>query len=382
MAHHNTVFAQLLKFVSRHEFEKLAKRHHFGQKLRSINRWSQFVCLCLGQLSGRLSLRDIESNMKAQASRLFHLGARPVARTSLSRLNQKQPYTLYEALFGKLYARCQGLAPKHGFRFKNKLYSLDASLIDLSLKIFPWAHYALGKAAMKLHVALDHRGHLPSFAAVTVGKTSDVEIGRTINFTKGSIVVIDKGYVDYEWFKNLTNQGVFFVTRLRNNALWRITKRQKVNRATGVTSDQHIVLTGVKATKMGMPTLRRIGYRDATTGQRYEFLTNNFRLSAKTIADIYKQRWQIELFFKWIKQNLKIKTFIGNTKNAVLTQIWAALCVCLLLAYIKFVSKIGGSLQSMLRLLQLNLFMRRDLLSLLNNRPPDVPVNHKQLCLL
>jgi putative transposase len=382
MAHHNTVFAQLLKFVSRHEFERLAKGHHCGQKLRSTSRWSQFVCLCLGQLSGRHSLRDIESNMKAQSSRLFHLGARPVARTSLSRLNQKQPYSLYEALFGTLYARCRGMAPKHGFRFNNKLYSLDASLIDLSLKIFPWAHYALGKAAMKLHVALDHQGYLPSFAAVTVGKTSDIEIGRMIQFSRGSIIVFDKGYTDYRWFKNLDNQGIFFVTRSRKNALWCVTTRQAITRSTGVTSDQDIVLTGIKPKKIGMPTLRRIGYRDPVTGKHYEFITNHFGLSAKTIADIYQQRWQIELFFKWIKQNLKIKAFIGNTKNAVLTQIWAALCVCLLLAYIKFVNKISCSLQSMLRLLQLNLFMRRDLLSLMNNKPPDEPYDSKQLCLL
>jgi putative transposase len=281
-----------------------------------------------------------------------------------------------------LYARCQGLAPKHGFRFKNKLYSLDASLIDLSLKIFPWAHYALGKAAMKLHVSLDHDGHLPHFAAVTVGKTSDIEIGRTLKYKKGSIVVFDKGYTDYEWFKNLNIQGIFFVTRIRKNALWYVANRRVVDRSTGLTSDQDIVLTGVKPKKIGMPVLRRIGYRDPTTGRHYEFLTNNFKLSAKTIADIYQQRWQIELFFKWLKQNLKIKAFVGNSKNAVLTQIWAALCMCLLLAYIKFVSKIGCSLQSMLRLLQLNLFMRRDLLSLLSNRPPDEPFNDRQLCLL
>ena len=382
MAHHNTIFAQMLKFVSRHEFEGLAKKHHCGQKLRSTSRWSQFVCLCLGQLSGRHSLRDIESNMKAQSSRLYHLGAQAVARTSLSRLNQKQPYTLYEALFAKLYARCRGLAPKHGFRFKNKLYSLDASLIDLSLKIFPWAHYALGKAAMKLHVSLDHHGHLPSFAAVTVGKTSDIEIGRMIQYAKGSIVVFDKGYTDYKWFKTLDNQGIFFVTRSRKNALWYVKARRNIHRSTGVTSDQDIVLTGVKPRKIGMPLLRRVGYRDPVTGQHYEFWTNHFRLSTKTIADIYQQRWQIELFFKWVKQNLKIKAFMGNSRNAVLTQIWIALCMSLLLAYIKFTSGLKCSLQSMIRLLQLNLFMRRDLISLLMNRPPDEWFNSKQLCLL
>lgn len=383
MAHHNTVFAQLLKLVSRHEFEQQAKQHHEGRKLRKTSRWSQFVSLMAGQLAGRSSLRDIESNMKAQAQRLYHLGATPVARSSLARLNEQQPYTLYEALFNKLYAHCQRLAPGHRFRFKNKLYSLDASLIDLSLKIFPWAHYALGKAAMKLHVGLDHAGYLPAFATVTEGKTSDIEVGRMLDFPRGSIVVFDKGYTDYKWFKHLTDRGIFFVTRIRKNAIWRVEARHPVDRTTGVTSDQLITLTGVKPQKLGMPLLRRIGYRDAETGIHYEFLTNNFQLCAQTIAAIYKERWQVELFFKWIKQNLKIKSFIGNSKNAVLTQIWVALCSCLLLAYLKFSAKLGWSLQKMLRLLQLNLFMRRDLMALLRDDPseqssPDI----QQLCLV
>ena len=355
MAHHNTVFAQLLKIVPRHGFEGLAKEHHVGRKLRKTSRWSQFVALMLGQLAGRISLRDIESNMKAQGQRLYHLGAEPIARSSLARLNEQQPYTLYEALFAKLYARCQRLAPGHGFRFKNKLYSLDASLIDLSLKIFPWAHYALGKAAMKLHVGLDHGGCLPAFATVTEGKTSDIEVGRMLNFSKGSIVVFDKGYTDYRWFKRLNSKGIFFVTRIRKNAIWRVEARHPVDRSTGLTSDQTITLTGVKPLKLGMPSLRRIGYRDPETARHYEFLTNNFQLSAATIAAIYKQRWQVELFFKWIKQNLRIKAFLGNSKNAVMTQIWVALCSCLLLAYLKFSAKLGWSLQKMLRLLQLNL---------------------------
>ena len=383
MAHHNTVFAQLLKLVSRHEFEQQAKQHHEGRKLRKTSRWSQFVSLMAGQLAGRSSLRDIESNMKAQAQRLYHLGATPVARSSLARLNEQQPYTLYETLFNKLYARCQRLAPGHRFRFKNKLYALDASLIDLSLKIFPWAHYALGKAAMKLHVGLDHAGYLPAFATITEGKTSDIEVGRMLDFPRGSIVVFDKGYTDYKWFKHLTDRGIFFVTRIRKNAIWRVEARHPVDRRTGVTSDQLITLTGVKSQKLGMPLLRRIGYRDAETGIHYEFLTNNFQLSAQTIAAIYKERWQVELFFKWIKQNLKIKSFIGNSKNAVLTQIWVALCSCLLLAYLKFSAKLGWSLQKMLRLLQLNLFMRRDLMALLRDDlseqgSPDI----QQLCLV
>jgi len=370
MAHNNTIFAQLLKLVSRHEFEGLAKTHHVGRKLRQTSRWSQFVALCLGQLSGRHSLRDIESNMSAQSSRLYHLGAKPVPRTSLARLNEVQPASLYESLFSKLYAQCQRFSSRHKFRFKNKLYSLDASLIDLSLKIFPWAHLALGKSAMKLHVSLDHSGYIPNFATITEGKVSDITVGRTLQYKKGSIVVFDKGYIDYKWFKALNLRGIFFVTRPRKNAKYKVIERRIINKSKGLTSDQTIKLTGLTPQKLDMPMLRRIGYRDPLTGQRYEFLTNNFVLSAQTIAKIYKERWQVELFFKWIKQNLKIKSFVGNSKNAILTQIWIALCTYLMLAFLKFSSKLGVSLQTMLRLLQLNLFIRRDLMALLRGDPP------------
>lgn len=376
MAHHNTVFSQLLRIVPRHEFEKLSRRHHEGGRLRKMSRWDQFTALMLGQLTGRTSLRDIESNMKAQQDKLYHLGAKVTPRSSLARINEQQPCTLYEALFGILYARCQRGEKSHGFRFKNKLYSLDASLIDLSLKVFPWAHYALGKAAMKLHVGLDHQGYLPAFAAITSSKISDIEIGRTLQFAKGSIVVIDKGYTDYRWFKQLNDKGIFFVTRIRKNMLWKVLERHDVDRQSGLCSDQTISLTGIKPKKIDMPRLRRVGYRDPDTGKYYEFLTNHFQLSAQTIADIYKQRWQVELFFKWIKQNLKIKAFLGTSKNAVMTQIWVALCTYLLLAYLKFSAKIGWSLQKMLRLLQLNLFMRRDLFTLLRDDPPDKPSHY------
>jgi putative transposase len=222
-----------------------------------------------------------------------------------------------------------------------------------------------------------------SNAAITDGKTGDVEIGRTLQFVKGSIVVFDRGYVDYRWFKQLDNKGIFFVTRVRANAIWRVIEHRAVDTRSSLTSDHTIELTGVKPQKLGLPPLRRIGYRDPETGKHYEFLTNNFRLSAKTIAEIYKQRWQIELFFKWIKQNLKIKSFVGHSKNAILTQIWIALCTYLLLAYIKFTAKLGWSIQQMLRVLQLNLFMRRDLMALLRGDPPPTDTEHeRQLCLI
>jgi hypothetical protein len=383
LAHHNTVFAQLLKFVPRHEFETLANQHHSGRRFRKASRWSQFVAMTMAQLSGRASLRDVVANMSVQAHRLYHLGSTMLSRSNLSRINESKPYTLYEALFRKLLSRCQAMAPRHGFRFQNKLYSLDASTIDLCLSMFPWADFRTTKGAIKLHVGVDHDGYLPEFVTITDGKTTDIEAGRTLEFPKGSIVACDRGYNDYGWYNQLTQKGIFFVTRLKKNAQYCIVARRRVSRKLGLSSDQTIEFTGIQTRKKCPIRLRRIGYRDPETGKHYVFLTNNFALSAKTIADIYKQRWQIELFFKWIKQNLKIKTFLGTSKNAVLTQIWIALCAYLLLAFIKFQSTLDKSLQQILQLLQINLFEKRDLYTLLRGDPPiDKRINPNQLVFL
>ncbi len=378
MAHHNTVFAQLLKFVPRHEFESLANQHHEGQKLRKMSRWSQYVALCLAQVASRSSLRDIVNNLSAQTTKLYHLGSARVTRTSLARINERQPYTLYETLFHKLLTRCHGLAPRHGFRFNNKLYSLDSTTIDLCLSVFPWAKFRRTKGAVKVHVGLDHDGLLPSFVAVTDGKTHDVTMGRSLELPADSIVVMDRAYIDYTWFNALDNKGIFFVTRQKRNATYRVIERHEVLKSKGLTCDQTLLITGTKSKACPIP-LRRIGYRDPDTGKHYVFLTNNFHLAAKTIADIYKARWQIELFFKCIKQNLKIKSFVGTSKNAVLTQIWIAMCTYLLLAWIKFSSGIERSLQQIIRLLQLNLFDRRDLLPLLRGDPPEPPDSTQQM---
>lgn len=369
MSHHNTVFSQLLKFIPRHEFESLAVQHHQGRQLRKMSRWLQFVSLSLAQLTGRVSLRDIVSNLSAQSHKLYHLGAKTVSRSSLSRVNEKQPYTLYEALFAKMLSRCQGVAPRHGFKFKNKLYSLDASTIDLCLSVFPWAEFRSTKAAVKLHMGLDHDGLIPAFLTITDGKTHDITAARLLQLPKHSIVVMDRGYNDYSWFNHLNKGDISFVTRLKKKAKYRVIERRSVKKYQGVTSDQTIEFTGSKAHLCPIK-LRRVGFKDAEADQQYYFLTNNFKLAASTIAAIYKSRWQIELFFKWIKQNLKIKRFVGTSKNAVMTQIWIAVCIYLLLAYLKFSSLIGGSLQQLLRLIQLNLFARRELMPLLRGDPP------------
>ena len=384
MAHNRTVLGEFLSLVSRHEFEREARRHHRGRKLRSMSRWSQFVAMATAQLSGRCSLRDIVSNLDAQARKLYHLGVGRVARSSLARVNEQQPWEFYEVLFGRLLSRCRTKAPGHGFRFGNKLVSLDATYVSLCLELFPWARYRETKGALKLHVGLDHAGGLPSFLQVTDGKGSDLEVARSLRLPTGSIVVADRLYLDFGWLKDLDSQGVFLVTRLKRDVQYAVRERRTFARGRGVTSDQTIVLTSDKGRRRCPIPLRRTGYRDKETGRFYEFLTNNFSLSARTIADIYKARWQIELFFRWIKQNLRIKSFVGTSRNAVMTQIWVAMCVHLLLAYLKFANKMSWTMSQILRLLQLNLFDRRPLLDLFeppNQKPdPAAPTTQLQLC--
>jgi hypothetical protein len=370
LSHHNTAFQQLLKPLSRHEFEAEARKHHVGQKLRSATRWDQFVGMGMSQLSGRQSLRDIQSNLDAQQHKLYHLGAKSIPRSTLARLNEKQPAALYEAVFHRLLARCKGMPGKHKFRFKNPLYSLDASAIDLSLKAFPWAAHRNDTANVKLSVGLNHGTHIPEFVAVSDGQENDMVQGRQARFPKGSIVAFDKGYVDYEWFKSLTDQGVFFVTRLRAKAVYAVKERRQVISGSGVSSDQLIQLNSAHALKRGAPLLRRIGYRDPETGKFYAFLTNQLTLSAATIAAIYKDRWQVELFFKAIKQSLQIKAFVGTSRNAVLTQLWIAMITYLLVAFARHSARTGWTVQRILRVIQLNLFERRSLKDILDPDPP------------
>ena len=370
MSHHNTAFHQLLKPLSRHEFERLAKKHHSGQKLRSTTRWDQFIGMSMSQLSGRQSLRDIESNLAAQHSKLYHLGAKPIARSSLARLNEKQPAALYEDVFYTLLNRCKERLLTHKFRFKNPLYSLDASAIDLSLKLFPWAAHRTDTANVKLSVGLNHGNMLPEFVALSDGNENDMIEGRKFQFPKGSIVAFDKGYVDYQWFASLTEQGVSFVTRFRSKSVYKVLERRPANYGKGITSDQIIQLNSAHALKRGAPRLRRVGFVDKDSGKRYVFLTNNFTLCAATIAAIYKDRWQVELFFKAIKQNLKINAFVGLSKNAILTQIWIAMITYLLLAFARHSAKTGWTVQRILRVIQLNLFERRSLKEIFIPDPP------------
>jgi len=365
LSHSNTAFHQLLKPISRHEFERLASEHHFGQKLRSATRWDQFTAMSMAQLSGRQSLRDIETNLLAQQDKLYHLGAKPIARSTLARINEKQPAELYQSLFYKLLGKTQNCPSNHKFRFKNPLYSLDASAIDLSLNICPWAEHRNDTSNVKLSVALNNGSQIPEFVAISDGNENDMIEGRKFDFPAGSMVAFDKGYIDYEWFADLTNKGTSFVTRLRSGSIFSVLEHLGSDADRGILSDERIELTSAHAKKRGAPELRLVRYIDQERGQLYHFLTNNFQLSARTIAAIYKDRWQVELFFKAIKQTLKIKNFAGYSKNAVLTQIWIAMIIYLLVSISKHSAKTGWTVLRIMRVFQMNLFERKTLKSLL-----------------
>ncbi|AMD92242.1 transposase [Desulfomicrobium orale DSM 12838] len=364
MSHHNTLFSQTLSLIPRHVFQKLERRHKTGRSSRQFGFKEQFTVMAFIQLAARRSMRDGLRCLEAAGNRLYHWGLKNVARSTFADANNSRPVGFFKDLFAEMYGLCAAKAPKHKFRFKSKLFSLDATTIKLCLSLFPWASFRQAKGGVKVHTLLDHDGHIPAFATVTDAKTHESRIAQAMELPRGSIVVFDKGFISYPWFRILGAKGVFFVTRLKRNAVFKLLERRLVNRKTGVTSD-HIIEVSSRGKSL---RLRRIGYRDQETGKHYEFLTNHFRLSAKTIADIYKDRWQIELFFKEIKQNLRIKTFVGNSENAVLIQIYTALTVYLLLAYQKFLSRLGLSVQQLFQLIQLNLLGEASLDELLNPR--------------
>jgi len=363
MAHHNTILNQITAILPRHEFYSLAKQHHYGNKFRKFNRWSQFMVMFIAQLSGRKSLRDLVMNVAAQSSKLYHLGIKICSRATLARVNEQQPASLYEAFFHKLLRQCRELAPMHRFKFNGKIYLLDATVVDLCLSVFPWAEFRKRKGAIKLHIGLDGDGYLPEFVNLTTGKEHEINWAKTLKLPAGSMAVFDMGFTDYKWYETLTGNGIYFVTRLKSNAKIQLLEKRRGRKAKGVTVDRIIKLGNIAE------PLRMVTYQDLETGKDLNFVTNAHHLDAKTIAALYKERWQIELFFKWVKGNLKIKTFLGTSRNAVLTQIWIALIVYLLLAFLKFKAKIGLSMQQILRLLQLNLFERRNFIDLF--KPPD-----------
>jgi hypothetical protein len=366
----DTIFSELLKLCPRYQFDKAVERYQGDRYVKTFTAWQQYITILYSQITRKDSLRDIETGLLAHATRWYHLGFTGVRRSTLSDANTKRDYKIFEDAFYRLLARCRDLTPKHRFRFKNPLYAIDSTTIDLCLSVFPWAKFRKTKGAIKMHCLYDHSGAMPCFLTVTDGKRHDVRVAKehSLPLSPDSIVSIDKAYIDYKWLYSLTEQGVWFVTRAKSNIDYAVTGQHQVS-GKGVLSDETISLSGIKTKTLYPKDLRLIRYYDEERQKILTFLTNNFKLAAKTIARIYKSRWQIELFFKWIKQNLKIKSFLGTSKNAVLTQIWIAMCYYLLLTYIKYQTKYGYSLLQLSRVIREMLFERKALIDILTLKP-------------
>jgi hypothetical protein len=379
-----SIFSQILQLFSRVEFQRAVKETKAERHARGFTCWGQFVAMLFCQLGRAHSLREITGGLRSCEGKLRHLGIAAPHRSTLAYANEHRPWELYQRIFFQLHQRCHhAFAGKKKFRFKNKLTSLDSSIIDLSVTLFDWAKFRRTKGAIKLHLLLDHDGYLPDFALITEGKRSDVKVAHQLEFAPGTIVVYDRGYNDYRLFGQWTAQGVFFVTRMKDNALYEVVGERDVPQNRHILKDEIIQLTGLKAEEKCPYPLRRVEVYVPETEEILVFLTNNMDLGATTIAAIYKDRWQIEIFFKALKQNLKIKTFVGTSANAVKIQIWTALIAMLILRYLQLLSKFPWSLSNLLALLRMNLFTHRDFWSWLDQpfEIPPVPYEPEQLAL-
>ena len=356
-----SIFAQILQLFPREQFQQAVQKHKAERHARGFTCWGQFVAMLFCQLGAARSLREICQGLAASEGKLRHLGI-PIApsRSTLAYANEHRPWELYRTVFGELLQRCHSVAAgKKKFRFKNKLVSLDSTSIDLCASLFDWAKYKRTKGAVKVHLLLDHEGYLPCFACITDGKKHDVTVGRTWRFQPGTIVVFDKGYVDYDWWEQMTADGVYFVTRFKQDLKIEVIADREVPQNSNVRRDQDIRITPYR--KDSALLLRLVTIWDEEKQEEITFLTNHLKFGATTIARIYKERWQIELFFKALKQLLRIKTFVGTSASALKTQIWIALIAMLVLKYLHLKSRYGWSLSNLVALVRQQLFVYRDL---------------------
>jgi Domain of unknown function (DUF4372)/Transposase DDE domain len=361
-----SIFSQVLKLFSRGGFEKAVKQHKAERHARGFTSWGQFVAMLFCQVGRAHSLREICGGLACCEGQLKHLGV-PVApkRSTLAYANEHRPWELYQSVFEQTLSQCQELVRRQGgrkkFRFKNKLMSLDGSIIDLSVSMFDWAKFRRTKGAIKLHLLLDHDGYLPSFAVVTEGKTSEIKVARTLRFAPGTILAIDRGYVDYQWFRELTQEEVYFVTRMKEKAVYEVKEKLQIPQNSNVVRDQIIYFPRLAREDEEPVLFRRVEIWDAEKEEAIVFLSNLLAFGATTIAAIYKDRWEVELFFKALKQLCKIKTFVGTSANAVRTQVWTALIAMLVLKYLQMKSSFSWSLSTLAALLRQQLFFYRDL---------------------
>jgi hypothetical protein len=377
-----SLFSQILQLFSRLEFESSVRKHKAERHARGFTCWGQLVAMLFCQLGHAQSLREICGGLAASEGKLKHLGLPSApARSTLAYANEHRPWQLYQTVFQQLLEKCQPVVvsqpskKKRKFRFKNKLLSLDASVIALCASVFAWAQFRRTKGAVKLHLWLDHDGHRPSFALVTEGKQHEVRVARQLHFAPGTILAIDRAYTDYEWFARLSEENVYFVTRLKDNADYAVVEEREIPQRRGVRRDQIIFF--YKLAQAGVDCFfRRVEYYDEETDEVLVFLTNHLSLAAATVTAVYKERWAIELFFKALKQNLRVKTFVGTSENALQIQIWTALIAMLLIKYLQLRATFGWSLSNLVALLRQQLFVYRDLWTWIDNpfQPPPPPV--------
>jgi hypothetical protein len=380
------VFAELIAHLPHKEFQKCVTRYDGDPHCRSFSCWDQYLAMAFAQFTYRESLRDIEACLGAIQGKLYHLGFRgKVARSTLADANEAHDWHIFADFAQYLIGVARPLHAEDpiGFELDHALYALDSTTIDLCLSLFPWARFRRHKAAVKLHTLLDLRGNIPTFIGITDGKVHDVKMLDEILPEAGAFYVMDRGYVDFERLFVFTLSAAFFVVRTKSNVLLQRRYSRPVDKTTGVRSDHTVILTAIDSAKAYPEQLRRIGYLDVATRKRFKFLTNNFTLPALTIAQIYKSRWQVELFFKWIKQHLRIKAFYGTTENAVKTQIWIAVSVDVLVAIVRKRLGLEASLYQILQILSVTLFEKTPILQALqaSDSENDLPDTGNQLIL-
>jgi len=355
-----SIFNQLLQLFPRPAFEQAVRATGAERHARGFRSWDQFVAMLFCHLGRAQSLREICGGLASCDGRLAHLGVAVPKRATLAYANAHRPWALFTEVFAQLLAQCQAVAPGKKFRFKNKLLSVDATVIDLCAEVFAWAQYQRTKGAVKLHFTLDHDGYLPTVVVVTTGRQHEAPVVRTQSFAAGTILVFDRGYEDFRWWASLTAAGVYFVTRLKSNVGYEVMAARPVPQHRGILADEIIRVRSQYLASRYPGPLRRV-VRVTPAGEVLAFVTNHLTLGASTIARIYQDRWQIELFFKALKQHLRVKSFVGTSANALHTQIWTALIALLLLKYLQFRARFGWSLSHLVALLRMNLFVYRDL---------------------
>ena len=359
MNHGKTVFSQIMDFLPNKKFGQCVDRYNGNYRVRSFTCFDQFLCMAFAQLTYRESLRDIECCLRAFQQKLYHMGIRGnVSRSTLAEANEKRDWRIYSDFAQILIHQARQLYTDDdfGLQLQETVYALDATIIDLCLSVFPWAHFRKTKGAIKLHTLLDLRGNIPSFIAVTHAKVHDVKILDELVPEAGAIYIMDRGYIDFERLYSLNQCSAFFIVRAKTNTGLRRIYSMPVDKSTGVRCDQIVVPTVFYSQKAYPEKLRRVKFFDADNGNRLTFITNQFTLPARTIADLYKCRWQVELFFKWIKQHLRIKAFYGTSENAVKTQIWIAIATYVLVAIIRKRLRLDLSLYTILQILSVTLF--------------------------